>query len=466
MSAAPFHDLIIIGAGPAGANAALSAAGAGLDVVLVDEAAHPGGQVWRAPAAGTHPPPDPDLTRGNHLRAQVAQAGVALRAQTVVWSVAATQDGFEVAIASPQGPELIGTRRLLVATGAQERVVPFAGWTLPGVFGLAAATVLLKSENFLPGRRILVAGQGPLLVAVAAKALKLGKAPVAVVDFNGLGRWVQALRGFVGHLPSLRQGLTWQAKLALAGVPVLRKHAISRAEANDAGALGAVHVAPVGGGPPRMFEVDTAFVGNSLVPGDEILRLLGARRRPDPLTGWRIEADDEGRCKIPGLYVAGDAGRIRGALPAAAHGTRTGLAIARDAGCARSAAPAKTPRRMDRFADASCSLMQVDDARIAGLADDVVLCRCEDVTVGAVRGAIADGAQDANQLKHFTRLGMGPCQGRMCGANAAALLRTSPGTKPGGDVLTPRSPLHPVAVAQLAGQFDYADIPVPKPAPL
>ena len=466
MRATLLHDLVVIGAGPAGGNAALAAARAGLDVLVIDEGVQPGGQVWRAPAPGVRPDADIDIARGDTLRADMSAACIPVRTQASVWSVAPVEDGFEVALAGDEGPELLRTRRLLIATGAQERVVPFSGWTLPGVFGLAAATLMLKSENFLPGRRIVVAGQGPLLVAVAAKTLKLGKPPVAVVDYNGPKEWLRSLPGFMRHLPSFRQGLTWQARLALGRVPSFRRHEIICAEPNESGCLGAVQIRRVGGSSERRLDVDTAFVGNGLVPGDEILRLLGVQRIPDPVTGWRIDADSDGRCRLPGLYVAGDAGRIRGALPAANQGRHTGRIIARDAGRQISNSRPEPAKKLDHFADASCALMHVDDERIAALRDDVVLCRCEDVTVGMLRAAIEEGAHDANQLKHFTRMGMGPCQGRMCGANAAALLRKNATIRPGGDSLTPRSPLRPVEIQQMAGHFDYADIPVPKPAPL
>lgn len=466
MTARAIHDLVVIGAGPAGGNAALTAAKAGLDVLIIDEAQLPGGQVWRAPAAGVTPPADPDLERGQALRDALEWAGIPIRAGASVWSAARMSEGFEIALASESGPETLWARRLLVATGAQERVVPFPGWTLPGVFGLAAATLMLKTENTLPGKRILVAGQGPLLVAVAAKALKLGKSPVAVVDYHGLGAWLRSVSGFMRHLPSFRQGLTWQARLALGRVPMRRRHEIARAFADDNGVLAEVEIAPLGRGKTERLRVDTAFVGHGLVPGDEILRLLGATRVPDPMTGWRIEADEDGRCGPVGLYVAGDAGHIRGALPAAAQGRRIGRVIARDAGIALPLDAQDKAAFPDGFANASCRLMQVQDARIAALSDDVILCRCEDVTVGMIRKAIAEGAQDANQLKHFTRMGMGPCQARMCGANAAALLRAHATVRPGAEYLTPRSPIRPVDITHMAGKFDYADIPVPKPAPL
>ncbi|ATX64527.1 FAD/NAD(P)-binding oxidoreductase [Roseinatronobacter bogoriensis subsp. barguzinensis] len=466
MTGSGMHDLVVIGAGPAGGNAALSAAQAGLDVLVIDEASQPGGQVWRAPSLGVTLAADPDLTRGQAMRMALGNAKIPIKTGFSVWSVAPISDGFEIALASEGGPEMVKARRLLVATGAQERVVPFPGWTLPGVFGLAAATLMLKTENMLPGKRIVIAGQGPLLLAVAAKALKLGKVPIAVVDYNGLGAWLRSVAGFARHLPSFGQGLTWQAKLALGRVPIRRRSEITQAFADNNGLLAEIEIAPLGRGRKQRLRVDTAFIGNGLVPGDEILRLLGVKRVPDPMTGWRIAADAHGRCGPSGLYVAGDAGRIRGALPAAAQGRRVGQVIARDAGITTSFDAVDEAPEFERFADASCRLMQVDDARISTLPDEVILCRCEDVTVGMVRQAIAEGAQDANQLKHFTRLGMGPCQARMCGANAAALLRSHAKVQPGAEYLTPRSPIRPVDITHMAGQFDYADIPVPKPAPL
>ena len=143
---------------------------------------------------------------------------------------------------------------------------------------------------------------------------------------------------------------------------------------------------------------------------------------------------------------------------------------ARDAGktVANATIDASIAKRkwLNGFAEASCSLMHVGDDRIDGLADDVVLCRCEDVTVGQVREAIRNGAIEANQVKHFTRVGMGPCQARFCGPNLAALLRASGKVEQGKERLTPRSPIRPVPVPEMAGEFQYSDIPVPKPAPL
>lgn len=467
-------EILVIGGGPAGGNAAIAATEAGAEVLLIDENPVAGGQIWRAPShdgAVLSRAGDPDMSDGDRLRARMNASGFAIRTGVSVWSVVRKDKGFEVAVSADNGSELIFAARIIVATGAQERVVPFSGWTTPGVFGLAAATVLIKAEGVLPGRRMVVAGQGPLLVAVAAKAVALGKPPVAVVDYNPRVAWARSLTGFARRPSALLQGLKWRASLMRAGVPYYYSSEVINAEAGASGQLKSVTIRRNDRVATETFEVDTAYFGNSLVPGDEIVGLLGAERQLDPKTGgWMTVHDELGRTSVEQLYVAGDTSRIRGGLPAAAHGRLVGLAAAKDGGRKVSEAQIKSSladrARLDGFANASCSLMYVGDNRIENLADNVVLCRCEDVTVGQVREAIRSGAVEANQVKHFTRLGMGPCQARFCGPNLAALLRQTVSLAPGQERLTPRSPIRPVPVPDMAGEFQYSDIPVPKPAPL
>lgn len=162
-------DLIVIGAGPAGAAAALAASEAGLLVVLLDEDASPGGQVYRAPPAGLSVAPatrGADERAGDALREAVAASAVVWKGGARVWSISGA---FRVDAVTAAGSESFTAPRLVAATGAHERLVPFPGWTTPGVIGLAAATILLKSQGMVPGRRTVVAGCGPLLAAVAAK---------------------------------------------------------------------------------------------------------------------------------------------------------------------------------------------------------------------------------------------------------------------------------------------------------
>lgn len=463
-------DLIVIGAGPAGGEAALAAAQSGLTVALVDEGPAPGGQVWRAPRTGAaRTATESDRQKGDALRARLAASTVEILSRTQVWDV---KPGFAVSCVSDSGARMLTAPRLVVATGAIERVRPFTGWTTPGVFGLAAATALLKSAAALPGRNIVVAGQGPLLYAVAAKACALGLAPRAVVDLNGKADWLRALPG-LSAVPSLMwTGARWMARIAAARVAIHRNSAVIRASGDDT--LASVTIRDLASGRDTEIPADTLYVGNGLTPSDEIHRLLGARQEADALRGgYRTVCDEDRRSSVPGLFVAGDGAGVHGALPSAAQGRIAGLAAAhdhgalsRDAFASQSRAARQRLRRLMPFADASCRLMQFPQDAFADADDATLVCRCEDVSIGDIKSAARDGACDLNQLKHFTRLGMGPCQGRFCALNAATLLRTHAQTPPGDLRLTPRAPVRPVEMGQLIGSFEYSDIPVPKPAPL
>lgn len=465
------HDLLVVGAGPAGGEAALAAASAGLRVALIDESPAPGGQVWRAPrteAARQVPTHDTDRRLGDNLRSRLSESNVEIFGDTQVWDA---RPGFKLSCVSDGGARQFRAPRLVLATGAIERVLPFEGWTMPGIFGLAAATAILKAEKTLFGHDIVVAGQGPLLIAVAAKALALGIRPRAIVDRARRADWLGSLPGYSVVPSQLLTGLGWHGRLALSRIPHHYSSEVICAEGGES--LCAVTVRHLGTGRTRRIEADTLYVGNGLSPADELHRLLGVQQEPDALRGGhRALRDEAGRSSVPGLYVAGDGGGVHGALPSAEQGRIAGFAAARDHGplsepafAAEQRRSRSRLRRFTGFADASCRLMRFPEDAVRTLAPDTIVCRCEDVTCGDIDTAIRHGARDLNQLKHFTRLGMGPCQGRICARNASALMVASLGID--ADLrLTPRAPVRPVEMTQLVGDFDYDDIPVPKPAPL
>ena len=190
--------------------------------------------------------------------------------------------------------------------------------------------------------------------------------------------------------------------------------------------------------------------------------------------GWVPVTDANGRTSVSGLIAVGDGAGIRGAEPAALAGEIAGLTVAHDCGRldvgAYSVAMRGLRKRLENynaFADTIAGHMALRAAHAAAVPADTIVCRCEDVTRGAIDAAARDGASDVNQLKHFTRCGMGPCQGRMCGDVAAELLAQARGlTRDAVGVWTGRPPLRPVALDDLIGTFSYSDIPVPKPAPL
>ncbi len=470
-------DLLVLGAGPAGTEAALAASEAGLDVVLIDEQADAGGQGWRAPLSGlTIPRKGPDAEAGDALRARLAASRVDRKLGRRVWSVGGA---FRLDAVGPDGPEAYEAPRLIAATGAHERVVPFPGWTLPGVIGLAGATVLLKAQAVLPGRRVVVAGAGPLLFAVAAGIIAKGGEVAAIVDMDGRLAWAKRLPGLARRFDLLKEGLGWTWSILGARVPFLAGHGMRRATGGTE--LTSVIVGPVdadgapAAGPERTFACDALAVGHGLVPGGEVPKILRTDHLYDRLRGGFVpELDPFGRTTIENLYACGDGTGIRGARPSAAAGRLAGLAAAYDAEQldepafdALAASSLKALADYRPFADTVAAAMALRPAQVAAITPETIICRCEDVSRAEIDAAVDAGAGDINQMKHFTRCGMGPCQGRMCGDVAAELVAQRRGVpRDAVGFWTQRVPLRPVPFDTMIGTFDYADIPIPPPAPL
>jgi thioredoxin reductase/bacterioferritin-associated ferredoxin len=476
-AAANEPDLLVIGAGPAGVGAAIAAAAQGLRVVLLDEADQAGGQVYRAPRPGLNKRhASVEQREGDAQRQALRGSGVTVRFGEIAWSVAGA---FRVDTIGPEGPRHYDAPALVVATGAQERVVPFSGWTTPGVLGLAATTILLKSQGVLPGRRVLVAGCGPLLAAVGAGILDLGGEVAAVVDLASRGEWLSRVGALARRPGELRRGAAWLARLRRAGVLILHRATVASVS-QDGAALRAM-VAGVdamgrrrAADEPRSFMVDAVAIGHGLVPGTDITRLMRAAHAYDAAGGfWHPVLDEDGRSSVPGLYVAGDAGGIAGARPAWWRGALAGLAAVRDMGRlspashARLSAPLRRKaERAARFGHAMGRLMAPRPGLVESVAPETIVCRCEDVTRGEIDAAVGAGATDLNQLKAWTRCGMGPCQGRMCADTASSLLLARGIARQDSGQFTGRTPLRPVPLDLLTGDYAYADIVLPPAAPL
>ncbi len=453
----------MIGAGPAGTHAAMAATAAGVDCLVIDEAKAAGGQVYRAPAV-RRSKPKPEIVEGDRLRNMLQQSGARLAFGRRVWLV---EPGFIIHTTGRDGPERIEAGRLILATGTTERVIPFPGWTTPGVIGLAAATILLKAEATLPGKRTLVAGRGPLLAAVAAGILELGGEVVAVLDQSPRTCWLKALPKLASRPDLLRRGVGWWARLRRAGVPIRHGDGVVEVTA-DRGAL----LAKTKAG--DAITSDAVAVGHGLTPSTEITRLLGARHRfAAERGGWVPALDAVGRTSVEGLMACGDGAGIRGAAAAASAGKLAGLAAAHDLGHldragfdAQASSTQTALARAARFGEAMAAMTAPRDDDIEALGAETIICRCEDVTREKIDAAIDAGASTIDQLKAWTRAGMGPCQGRLCGEAVAALLADHVGGREQVGLWRGRAPIRPVPVADLVGDVTYEDIPIPRAAPL
>ncbi|MGK4579855.1 NAD(P)/FAD-dependent oxidoreductase [Kitasatospora sp. HPMI-4] len=453
------YDLAVIGAGPAGLAAAVTAAELGLRCALVDAGPRPGGQYYRHPAPGlgaAHP------ERLHHGWPAFARLSGRLRTCTDtgrldyltghhVWALERGDTWRLHATLGPEGAGATGrsvlpARAVLLATGAYERQLPFPGWTLPGVVTAGGAQAMLKSGLVLPGRRIVVAGSGPLLLAAASSLVNAGAAVPAVVEATDYLYYARGLSTLAANPAKLVEGAGHGAALLRHGVRLRRGSAVVEAHGTDR--VTAVTVArldrdwrPVPG-TGRRIVCDALAVGHGLVPQIDLATELGARTRTTPDGAVALAVDDGLRTSLPGLWAAGETCGVGGADLAVAEGVSAARVIA---GRPVPSALRAFRERRRAFAELMAAAHRPGPGWPRWLSPETEVCRCEEVPVARIREAVEElGATDTRTVKLLTRAGMGWCQGRMCGPAVACLAG-------GGPPRADRRPLAcPVPLAQLA----------------
>lgn len=445
-------DLLVIGAGPGGLSAALAAAEAGASVVVLDERHTAGGQFYKQPntvdavaaLAG-----DAQARDGASLIARARKAGVTLVAGATVWGASHTQEGaLLIGCYGQSGAFYAAPKMVVIATGAFERPAPVPGWTLPGVMTAGAAQTLLRSYATLPGKRIVIAGNGPLNIQVATEILKAGGEVVALADrAKSPFRNPPAAFAVLQSDPALAlKGMRELGKLTKAQVPVLWKSRIVAVEGE--GRAERVMIATPAG--IQHFEADTVLLGGDFTASNELSRLLGCTHDIAADGSLIARCGRDGESSLPQVHIVGEAVRFGGAYVAMSEGRLAGLAIARKLGLG-DRTDDKARRRLSRskkfqaalwslFADAVESPSQPEDNAIA--------CRCENISVGRLKEISRDGPPDIATLKRLTRAGMGRCQSRYCGRTLTALTGKPVSQTQG--LLAPQMPLRPVPLAALA----------------
>ena len=415
--------VLVVGGGPAGLAAAASAAEAGAAVLLLDERAKLGGQYFKQPPAGVDPGTlDAQYRRGRALIERVLAAGVDVKTGTQVWAATGPQ---QLHALSANGAIELRPQRLVVASGAYERAVPLPGWTLPGFMTTGAAQTLLRAYHVLPGRRVLLSGNGPLNVQVGAELARAGATVVALCDTapRPLPRRAAALARMGAASPKLLvRGVGYVRTLRAARVPLLYEHAVTGAEGT--GRVERATVAklddrgvPVAGS-ERTFEVDAVCTGFGFLPSNELARTLGVSHRFDPTLRQLVAVrTTSGRTSVDGVWVVGDGGGTGGAPAAEAAGTLAGLDAARSLGHEPppDRAAERDLRRSERFQRALASLYAAAPLLDQLARPDTLVCRCEEVPLAAVEQELRSGTATTGAVKRVTRAGMGRCQGRYCG---------------------------------------------------
>ena len=472
-------DLVVLGAGPAGVAAANVASKEGAEVVIIDENSSAGGQIYRAPPNEFQPQnsfKSDEFREGEKQRNILENSNLTALFKHRVWSVSSD---LVVSTVGPNGLSSWHARSLIIANGALERIIPFPGWTIPGVIGLAGSTILLKSQYVLPGQSTVVAGCGPLLIAVANGIIKSGGKVSAIIDLNSKSDWIKAFPRLFSRPDQLFKGMSWFANIMKAGIKLYGGHAVTNTKQVDN--VLRISIAPINSAGSildsknqKIVEGDCLAIGHGLFPSTEITRLLKAKHIYDPLKGgWVPLIDDDFRSSIPGVYIAGDATGISGAFSAVQKGRIAGMAAVRDLNVMSSQkykAKIKSEliilKKNENFGKAAVRLMKFRPELIQTITSETIVCRCEDVFRSEIDEAIESGARDLNQLKAWTRCGMGPCQGRTCSEAIEAILASKVGSRELAGQWTGRTPLRPVPIEQIIGKYTYEDIPIPENAPL
>lgn len=450
-------DVLVIGAGAGGLNAAIAAAGSGAEVVVLDERKVSGGQYYKQ-AAGAASVLDTQQQDGAALIAAAVSAGVEILSEVEVWGVF---DGLLVMAHHESRALIARPRTLIVATGAFERPRMVPGWTLPGVMTTGAAQTLWRSYRTLPGKRVVVAGSGPLNLQVALE-LSRGGADVVMVSESARSPYRQPLaaaRMVAGGPRLAARGLAISLGLRQRGVNVAHETRLSRVVEVETGLKASFKDAH-----ERQIDhlVDAVCMNDGFEPQNEILRLLGAEMQYDPAFGHlRCRRDATMQTSVPQLYAIGDCAGLGGAPAASVEGSIAGLAAAsycRDI-------PLPDLRKLQsslaahrRFQQRLWALYDIRPRDLSAQDDDLVVCRCEEVSLGELRQALCTAPGHAGTVKRATRAGMGRCQGRYCGPVTARMVAERD-NRPVEDrsFYAPRVPIKPVSIAAILAAQEMLD---------
>ncbi len=422
------YDVVVVGAGPGGMAAATVAAEAGCRVCLLDDNAAPGGQIWR----GLRPESAAKFPHGEEFIRWAARFERAGCEVLQGWQVVDQPAEGELRIERGGESLTVGFGKLIIAAGARERLLPFPGWTLPGVMGTGGLQALVKSGLDPRGKRVVLAGSGPLLLAAGAALAGAGAQVLGIYEQAPVARLARLGFSLLAQPGKLVEAAGYRLRTLRApyraGCWVVRAEGRGRVE----------RVTLTDGRKQWSVDCDWLGCGFHLVPNLELPRLLGCR-----IAGGFVEVDGLQQSSVAGVACVGELTGIGGLEKALVEGQIAGWAAAeRDAEAMR-LLPQR--RRLQGFAQRLERAFALRSELRSLVEAETVICRCEDVKQSAL-----EGCQSWREAKLHTRCGMGACQGRVCGAATEFLF--------GWEISGARPPVFPAAVSTLAARTAASEI--------
>lgn len=423
-------SVAVIGAGPAGMSAAIRLRSYGLSVLVLDEQPAVGGQIWRS-VETVAPTTTGDLLgaeyrAGADLAGRFHACGAMYEPQTQVWQI---EPGWRIFTKREGRTECVRADQVILATGAQERPAPFPGWTLPGVLTVGAAQILLKTSRQIPAKPVWVAGSGPLPLLYIAQLVRAGGKVAGWLDTSPRGEWRRAMPwagAALAERGEIAKGLKWMRELRDAGVRRIR--GVTALKAMGDGQLQKLEYT-VASGKVEQVPADILLSHEGVIPSIHMTQALGCSHKwSDQQSCLVPELDAYGQTSKHSLFVAGDGAGIGGAKAACVRGELAAVGAARQAGHLSAESAQEHGAVLHKQLHCTLRLRPMLDAiyppraEIFAPADDTIVCRCEELTAGDIRKAAALTPLGPNQMKAFTRAGMGPCQGRQCGYTVAHIV--------------------------------------------